>query len=118
MRRPGSIPPSDVQPDPVSRRKRNRTGYALLGHHSIVKIQRPLGILSLRCKKQTQNSIPWNTIVRMFTIFTTHAFDAWFCSLKDKQTQRRIQARIDRAEDGNLVTNHFSLDRFCEEFNE
>jgi len=38
----------------------------------------------------------------MFTIFTTHAFDAWFCNVKDKQAQKRIQARIDRAEDGNF----------------
>ncbi len=38
----------------------------------------------------------------MNTIFTTHAFDAWFCNLKDKQAQKRIQARIDRAEDGNF----------------
>ena len=36
------------------------------------------------------------------TIYTTEVFDAWFESLKDKQTSRRIQARIDRAEEGNF----------------
>lgn len=38
----------------------------------------------------------------MKTIYTTEVFDAWYASLKDKQTARRIQARIDRAEDGNF----------------
>jgi len=38
----------------------------------------------------------------MSTVYTTQRFDAWFCSLKDKQAIRRIQARIDRAEDGNF----------------
>lgn len=38
----------------------------------------------------------------MKTIYTTELFDAWFESLKDKQTSRRIQARIDRAEEGNF----------------
>jgi len=36
------------------------------------------------------------------TIYTTEVFDAWFESLKDKQTSRRIQARIDRTEEGNF----------------
>lgn len=38
----------------------------------------------------------------MKTIDTTEVFDLWFESLKDRQTARRIQARIDRAEDGNF----------------
>ena len=38
----------------------------------------------------------------MRSIYTTAVFDAWFTSLRDKQTARRIQARIDRAEDGNF----------------
>lgn len=38
----------------------------------------------------------------MKTIYTTEVFDLWFESLKDRQTARRIQARIDRAEDGNF----------------
>ena len=38
----------------------------------------------------------------MNSIYTTEGFDAWFESLKDKQTARRIQARIDRAEQGNF----------------
>ena len=38
----------------------------------------------------------------MKPIYTTAVFDAWFESLKDKQTSRRIQARIDRAEEGNF----------------
>ena len=38
----------------------------------------------------------------MKTIYTTDSFDAWFASLRDRQAARRIQARIDRAEDGNF----------------
>lgn len=38
----------------------------------------------------------------MRTIYTTESFDAWFASLRDRQAARRIQARIDRAEDGNF----------------
>ena len=36
------------------------------------------------------------------TVYTTENFDQWFSSLRDRQTARRIQARIDRAEDGNF----------------
>ena len=38
----------------------------------------------------------------MRTIYTTEVFDDWFASLRDRQTARRIQARIDRAEEGNF----------------
>ena len=38
----------------------------------------------------------------MNSIQTTEVFDTWFGGLKDKQAARRVQARIDRAEDGNL----------------
>lgn len=38
----------------------------------------------------------------MMTVYTTENFDQWFSSLRDRQTARRIQARIDRAEDGNF----------------
>jgi putative addiction module killer protein len=38
----------------------------------------------------------------MINIQTTDTFDAWFYSLKDKRAIARIQARIDRAEDGNF----------------
>jgi putative addiction module killer protein len=38
----------------------------------------------------------------MKSIYTTEVFDAWFGSLRDKQAARRIQARIDRAEEGNF----------------
>lgn len=38
----------------------------------------------------------------MNTIYTTEVFDDWFESLRDRQAARRIQARIDRAEDGNF----------------
>ena len=38
----------------------------------------------------------------MKSIYTTEIFGAWFESLKDIQTARRIQARIDRAEEGNF----------------
>ena len=45
--------------------------------------------------------IPFDTFV-MNTIYTTDVFDTWFECLVDKQTARRIQARIDRAEKGNF----------------
>lgn len=38
----------------------------------------------------------------MKSILTTETFDAWFAGLKDKQATRRIQVRIDRAEEGNF----------------
>jgi putative addiction module killer protein len=38
----------------------------------------------------------------MKSIQTTEAFDDWFSNLKDRQAVARIQARIDRAEDGNF----------------
>jgi putative addiction module killer protein len=38
----------------------------------------------------------------MKIIHTTEVFDTWFDGLKDKLGARRIQARIDRAEDGNF----------------
>jgi putative addiction module killer protein len=38
----------------------------------------------------------------MNTIYTTDVFDRWFAALRDQQAVRRIQARIDRAEDGNF----------------
>jgi putative addiction module killer protein len=38
----------------------------------------------------------------MSSILTTEVFDSWFASLKDMQAVRRVQARIDRAEDGNF----------------
>ena len=38
----------------------------------------------------------------MNTIYTTEVFDDWFGSLRDKLAARRIQARIDRAEEGNF----------------
>ena len=38
----------------------------------------------------------------MKTIYTTEAFEGWFASLRDKQSARRIQARIDQAEEGNF----------------
>lgn len=38
----------------------------------------------------------------MFAIYTTEVFDAWFSGLRDQGAKARIQARIDRAEDGNF----------------
>lgn len=38
----------------------------------------------------------------MRAIHTTEVFDGWFAGLRDQQAKRRIQARIDRAEDGNF----------------
>ena len=38
----------------------------------------------------------------MRSIYSTEVFDAWFEALRDKQAARRIQARIDRLEEGNF----------------
>ena len=38
----------------------------------------------------------------MFTILTTETYDAWFASLRDRQVQLRIIARLKRVEQGNL----------------
>ena len=38
----------------------------------------------------------------MNTIYTTEIFDNWFAGLRDNAVKRRIQIRIDRAEDGNF----------------
>jgi putative addiction module killer protein len=35
-------------------------------------------------------------------IFTTPVFDRWFERLRDRRAAARVQARIDRAESGNL----------------
>ena len=38
----------------------------------------------------------------MKTILTTDVFDRWFDKLRDNYAKRRIQMRIDRAEDGHF----------------
>jgi len=38
----------------------------------------------------------------MRSIYSKEVFDAWFEALRDKQAARRIQARIDRVEEGNF----------------
>jgi len=38
----------------------------------------------------------------MKTLHTTDAFDAWFTGLRDKLGKARIEARLRRAEQGNL----------------
>lgn len=38
----------------------------------------------------------------MKVIYTTEQFDDWLSNLRDQQVKRRVQARIDRAEDGNF----------------
>ncbi len=38
----------------------------------------------------------------MWPVLTTEAFDTWFSGLPNQRAARRIQARIDRAEAGNL----------------
>jgi len=48
----------------------------------------------------------------MKIIYTTETFDDWFVALRDKQAIRRIQARIDRAEDGILVIANQSAKGF------
>ncbi len=38
----------------------------------------------------------------MKSIQTTEVFDTWYRGLKDRLAARKIQVRIDRAEDGNF----------------
>ncbi len=38
----------------------------------------------------------------MPSVYTTDRFDRWFGTLRDLSTKRRIQARIDRVEDGHF----------------
>jgi putative addiction module killer protein len=38
----------------------------------------------------------------MPSVYTTDRFDRWFGALRDLSAKRRIQARIDRVEDGNF----------------
>lgn len=38
----------------------------------------------------------------MKSILTTEVFDRWFSGLRDRRAVVRVQARIDRAEDGNF----------------
>lgn len=38
----------------------------------------------------------------MTLIYTTEVFDVWFEALRDRGAVRRIQVRIDRAEDGHF----------------
>jgi putative addiction module killer protein len=38
----------------------------------------------------------------MLKIYKTDIFEDWFCLLRDKMAQKRIQARIDRAVEGNF----------------
>jgi putative addiction module killer protein len=46
--------------------------------------------------------ILWDTITAIYSILTTPTFNDWFAGLKDRLVKQRIQARIDRVEDGNL----------------
>ena len=46
--------------------------------------------------------IPNNTLNHVNSIQTTETFDDWFSGLKDAHAARRVQVRIDRAEDGNF----------------
>jgi putative addiction module killer protein len=38
----------------------------------------------------------------MLLVYTTDRFDRWFGALRDQSAKRRIQARIDRIEDGHF----------------
>jgi putative component of toxin-antitoxin plasmid stabilization module len=51
---------------------------------------------------QLDRVYPKRYTTKMKSIHTTETFDTWFASLTDKQAARRIQVRIDRAEDGNF----------------
>lgn len=52
--------------------------------------------------QQLDRAYPKRYTAKMKSIHTTETFDTWFASLTDKQAARRIQVRIDRAEDGNF----------------
>src|SRR5690606_41861880 len=47
-------------------------------------------------------SIPFHPLRLMTTIHTTATSDDWFVGLRDRMAQKRIQARIRRAELGNF----------------
>lgn len=49
-----------------------------------------------------RNPIDSYKVGYMYAIQTTEGFDAWFRGLRDRIARARIQARIDRAEDGNF----------------
>ena len=38
----------------------------------------------------------------MLLVYTTDRFDRWFAALRNQNAKRRIQARIDRIEDGHF----------------
>ena len=38
----------------------------------------------------------------MLLVYTTDRFDRWFAALRDQNAKRRIQAHIDRIEDGHF----------------
>jgi len=50
----------------------------------------------------------------LYTILTTPTFNAWFSKLRDRQARVRIQARIDRAEDGNFGDHKSVGEGVCE----
>lgn len=50
----------------------------------------------------------------MNTIQTTVIFDQWFDELRDRTAKARIQARIDRAEDGNFGDCNPLAEGVCE----
>ena len=52
--------------------------------------------------KPLTECIPFYTLSLMTTIHTTETFDDWFVGLRDRMAQKRIQARIRRAELGNF----------------
>ena len=55
-----------------------------------------------RVQKSIDNSYPNLYTMTVKSIYTTDQFDMWFGALRDKQAARRIQARIDRIEEGNF----------------
>lgn len=50
----------------------------------------------------------------MLNIYTTSWFDRWLAQISDRMTARRIQARIDRAEDGHFGDYRHISDRVFE----
>lgn len=50
----------------------------------------------------------------MPSVYTTDRFDRWFGALRDLSAKRRIQARIDRVEDGHFGDHKLTREKVFE----
>ena len=63
-----------------------------------VGARRVLPVTSRRCR--WMYNVGYTPVV--YSLQTTHVFEAWFDGPRDRYARARIQVRIDRAEDGNF----------------